>query len=173
MTQKVILVVDDEPHIVEMMTTFLTIKGYDVRGAYTGEGGMALINAERPDAVLLDLMLPDIEGFEVCQRLRAADETAELPVLSISARTDSASRVRAQNAGANAYFTKPVAMPLLINKLEEVLAAVEAKKAAPPAPPATSATSATLTPPAATTTPTSTPPAAPDTPDTPPENPPV
>ncbi len=131
MTQKKILVVDDEPYIVEMMTTFLTLKGYDVRGAYTGEGGLAMVRAEKPDAVLLDLMLPDIEGFEVCQRLRESDEFANLPVLIISARTDSASKARAENAGANAYFTKPIAMPRLIAELEQRLAQADAERSNP------------------------------------------
>lgn len=128
MTKKTILVVDDEPHIVEMMTTFLTLKGYDVLGAYTGEGGLAMIYSEKPDAVLLDLMLPDIEGFEVCQRLRETDEFAQLPVLIISARTDSASKARAENAGADAYFTKPIAMPRLIAELEQRLEQAEARR---------------------------------------------
>ena len=122
MANKVIVVIDDEPPIVDMIKTFLTIKGYDVRGAYTGEQGLAVVQSERPDAVLLDLMLPDIEGFEVCERLRATDEFAELPILIISARTDPASRARAEQVGADVYFTKPVAMPQLVAALNEILA---------------------------------------------------
>lgn len=122
MSKKKIVIVDDEPHIVDMMSTFLTIKGYDVRGAYTGEGGLSLIHAERPDLVLLDLMLPDIDGFAVCTRLRATDDFARLPVVIVSARTDSASRARAEQAGADAYFTKPVAMPDLVRALDKLLA---------------------------------------------------
>lgn len=122
MSKKKIVIVDDEPHIVDMMSTFLTIKGYDVRGAYTGEGGLSLIHAERPDLVLLDLMLPDIDGFTVCARLRAAEDFAVLPIVIVSARTDSASRARAEQAGADAYFTKPVAMPDLVRALDKLLA---------------------------------------------------
>lgn len=121
MANKVIVVVDDEPHIVEMVKTFLSIKGYDVHGAYTGESGLAIVESEHPDALLLDLMLPDMEGFEVCERLRASEQFADLPILIISARSDVASRERAKAAGADVYFTKPVPMPELIAELNRVL----------------------------------------------------
>ncbi len=125
MAKKTILVVDDETHIVEMMTTFLSLKGYDVRGAHTGQSGLALALADPPDALLLDLMLPDLDGFEVCRQLRDVDELAHVPVLIISARTDPLSKQRAEDAGADAYFTKPVAMPQLISELEALLARAE------------------------------------------------
>lgn len=121
MANRVIVVVDDEPHIVEMVKTFLSIKGYDVHGAYTGESGLALVESERPDALLLDLMLPDIEGFEVCERLRGMEQFADLPILIISARSDPASRERARAVGADVYFTKPVPMPQLVNELSRLL----------------------------------------------------
>ena len=119
--KKVILVIDDEPLVVDMITTFLGFKGYEVRGAYNGEDGLTLIPLEKPDALLLDLMLPDIEGFEICARVRAMPDFAHLPVLIITARSDPESKKRAERAGANGYLTKPLRMPDLVAELEKLL----------------------------------------------------
>jgi DNA-binding response OmpR family regulator len=136
MDKKVIMVVDDEPHIVEMMETYLDIKGYAVRGAYSGQSGLVLVQADKPDALLLDLMMPDIEGYEVCAQLRQMPEFAALPIVIISARTDPASKRRAEDAGADAFFTKPVNMVQLVSTLEKLFAE---RAAAPPAAPASPA----------------------------------
>jgi len=120
---KVIAIVDDEPHMVEMLSTFLKIKGYQTRGVNSGQEGLVLVQTEKPDAVLLDLMLPDIEGFEVCQKLRAMPDYAKLPILIVSARTDAASQARAEQAGASAYLTKPVNFPLLMTELDRLIKA--------------------------------------------------
>ncbi|HVO70682.1 MAG TPA: response regulator [Aggregatilineaceae bacterium] len=130
MAGKTIAIVDDEPHIVDMLSTFLQIKGYRTCSADSGEKVLVLLQLEQPDALLLDLMLPDIDGFEVLARLRAAPDYAKLPVLIVSARTDLASKTRAEQAGANGYFTKPVRMPDLIAALERLL---NSPPAAPPA----------------------------------------
>jgi DNA-binding response OmpR family regulator len=130
MAGKTIAIVDDEPHIVDMLSTLLQIKGYRTCSADCGEAVLVLLQLEQPDALLLDLMLPDIDGFEVLARLRAAPDYAKLPVLIVSARTDPASKTRAEQAGANGYFTKPVRMPELIAALERLL------NSAPAAPPA-------------------------------------
>lgn len=148
MDKKTIMVVDDEPHIVEMMETFLGIKGYEVKGAYSGQSGLVLIQADKPDAVLLDLMMPDIEGYEVCVELRKLPEFATLPILIISARTDPASKRRAEDSGANAYFTKPVNMAELVKKLEALIA----ERPAAPAEETAAVMPPTPAPPAAMTT---------------------
>jgi len=132
MSQPVIVVVDDEPFIVDMIRTFLQLKGYTVHGVHTGQEGLILTQVERPDALLLDLMLPDIEGFEVCRRLRAMPELARLPILIISARYDPESRKRAERAGATAYLIKPLKMPQLVAELEKALAGVERAPASAP-----------------------------------------
>jgi DNA-binding response OmpR family regulator len=121
--RKVVLVVDDEPAIVDMVTTYLGFKGYEVRGANTGQDGLTLIPLERPDILLLDLMLPDMEGFEVCARVRAMPEFARMPVLIISARVDPESMARAEKAGANGYMIKPIRMPELLAEVKRLLSA--------------------------------------------------
>src|SRR5258707_8260466 len=103
-----LLIVDDEPFTVDMLETFLQLNGFETVGAFNGEDGLVLIQVERPEIVILDLMLPDIEGYEVCQRLRSQPQSASLPVLVLSARAESASKEKAMAAGADAYMVKPV-----------------------------------------------------------------
>ena len=76
-----LLIVDDEPFTVDMLQTFLEINGFQAVGAFNGEDGLVLIKVEEPEIVILDLMLPDIEGYEVCQRIRGYPDTKNLPVL--------------------------------------------------------------------------------------------
>jgi two-component system OmpR family response regulator len=121
-TPKTIVIVDDEPHIVDMLSTFLTIKGFTPRGAYTGQDGLIMVGLEKPAALLLDLMLPDIDGFEVCRQLRGNPAHEKLPILIISARTDPEAQQLAAKAGADAYFTKPVRFPELMVELNRLWA---------------------------------------------------
>ncbi len=137
MSSKKIVVVDDEPLIVDMLTTFLTVKGYTVNGVFSGEDGLAMVQVENPDLLILDLMMPDIEGFEVAEKLRAMPAFANLPILVLSARTDAAAKQRAEDAGTNGYLTKPVKFPELLTEVERLLVPSEATppKSAPPAAP--------------------------------------
>jgi DNA-binding response OmpR family regulator len=123
MSGKVIVIVDDEPDMAQMLSAFLRIKGYEVYTAYSGQDGLALIESRRPGAVLLDLMLPDIDGLDVCQRLRSAPATAEIPILIISARTEPAIMARAEEMGASGYLTKPIKLPILLDELQRLTGA--------------------------------------------------
>ncbi|MCC6973191.1 MAG: response regulator [Anaerolineae bacterium] len=119
-----LLIVDDEPLTVEMLETFLQFNGYETVGALNGEDALTLLRLEEPALMILDLMLPDIEGYEICRRIRSEPDYtsyAGLPVLILSARIESASKTRAHEAGANAYLTKPVRMPDLIAELKRLL----------------------------------------------------
>jgi DNA-binding response OmpR family regulator len=116
-----LLIVDDEPFTVDMLETFLQLNGFETVGAFNGEDGLVLVQVERPEIVILDLMLPDIEGYEVCQRLRSQPQSASLPVLVLSARAESASKEKAMAAGADAYMVKPVQFPVLLSELNRLL----------------------------------------------------
>jgi two-component system OmpR family response regulator len=126
-----VLVVDDEAFTVDMLRTFLQINGYETIGSFNGESGLMVAQAERPDIMILDLMLPDIEGFEVCRRLRSTRDIAGMPVIVLSARVEASSRDRAFEAGVDAYLTKPVQFPLLLSEIERLTEA-GTERALPP-----------------------------------------
>jgi CheY-like chemotaxis protein len=118
-----LLIVDDEPLTVDMLQTFLQINGYETIGALNGEDGLVMVQVEQPEMMILDLMLPDIEGFEVCRRIRTLPDYARyagIPVLVLSARIEESSRKRAMEVGANAYLTKPVKFPDLLAELRRL-----------------------------------------------------
>lgn len=113
-----VLVVDDEPQILRALTTNLRARGYDVDEAATGEEALELAARRHPDAVVLDLGLPGIDGIEVVHGLRG---WTQLPILVLSAREDEASKVAALDAGADDYVTKPFGMDELLARLRAAL----------------------------------------------------
>ena len=125
-----LLIVDDEEFTVDMLQTFLQFNGFETIGAFNGQDGLVLTQVEHPEIIILDLMLPDIEGYEVCRQIRTYPNGAMLPVIVLSARTEAASKERALQAGANAYLTKPVQFPVLLAELNRLMLA----KATPAAP---------------------------------------
>lgn len=106
--QKTILVVDDEPHIVLGLKDALEFEGFRVVTASTGSDAVVAFEAERPDAVLLDLMLPDQNGYQVCQRLRQVDP--RVPVIMLTAKSQEADKIRGLDSGADDYVTKPFSL---------------------------------------------------------------
>lgn len=116
-----VLIVDDEPITVELFSTFMEISGYQPIGALSGADGLALLEIEKPQFVLLDLMMPDMDGFEFCRRMRANEAYAQIPVLIISARTDEEAIKQAYEAGVNGYITKPVTLTRLRSEVERLL----------------------------------------------------
>jgi DNA-binding response OmpR family regulator len=126
-----LLIVDDEPFTVDMLQTFLQFNGYETIGALNGEDGLVMVKVEQPEIVILDLMLPDIEGYEVCSRIRSHPPTTNVPVLILSARADAASKERATASGADGYLVKPVQFPELLAELKRLL---ELKRPAPLSP---------------------------------------
>ena len=114
-----ILVIDDDPNIAELLTLNLGMAGYDVSHTDDGVKGQALAVQLVPDLVLLDLMLPRVDGFTVCQRLRRDKRTSDVPILMLTALSQTQDKVEGFNAGADDYLTKPF-------ELEEMLARVRA-----------------------------------------------
>ena len=102
---KRIQVVEDEPGIAHLLASGLTFKGFEVNIASSGIGALKKVAEAQPDAVLLDVMLPDINGFEVCRRLRANNPT--LPILMLTARNTTPDKVTGLDCGADDYITKP------------------------------------------------------------------
>ncbi len=102
-----ILIVEDDPEAAHILELSLKREGYKISVAMDGTQGLSAIQGSRPDVVLLDLMMPDIDGFEVTKRTRANPATANIPIIVVSARTQEADKLKAKQVGANGYLTKP------------------------------------------------------------------
>ena len=115
-----ILVVDDEIYIVHILEFSLTMEGYTVITASNGEEALQAIERERPDLVVLDIMMPKLDGYEVCRRLRENEEFRALPVILLSAKGRAIDREAGLAAGADAYITKPFSPRKLLEKIKEL-----------------------------------------------------
>ena len=123
-----ILVVEDSDAIRQMIETLVSARGHQVDAVGTGAQGVESALARPPDAILLDLMLPGgTDGFEVCRKLREAEATRAVPIIVISALSDEASKQRATEAGATAYYTKPFSPTALLKEIETLPARESAK----------------------------------------------
>lgn len=109
-----VLIVDDEPNIVLSLQFLLSREGYEIDIARDGESALEIAARTPPDLVVLDLMLPGLDGYEVCRRLRAAPATAAAKIVLVTARAREAERVRGLEEGADAYVTKPFSTRELI-----------------------------------------------------------
>jgi two-component system alkaline phosphatase synthesis response regulator PhoP len=104
---KKILAVDDERHIVRLVEVNLQRAGYEVVTAYDGREALEKVKSENPDLVVLDVMMPYMDGFEVLKHLKAEPETAEIPVIMLTAKAQDADVFRGWQSGVDCYLTKP------------------------------------------------------------------
>lgn len=125
-----VLIVEDEKNIVDILRFNLRKEGYDTQEAYDGEVGLALALQEAPDLILLDLMLPKMNGFEVCKRLR--DQGRSTPVIIITAREAEKDKILGLDLGADDYITKPFAIEELLARIRAALRKRPAQAAEPP-----------------------------------------
>src|SRR5579863_6929710 len=116
--RKTILVVDDEPQLVMGLRDALEFEGFRVIAAGKGKDGVALARSENPDAVILDLMLPDLNGYAVCEDLRRIN--ALVPIVMLTARSQETDKVRGLDAGADDYVTKPFGVNELIARMRAI-----------------------------------------------------
>ena len=116
-----ILLVEDDVNLVEMIRYNLEAENYAVRVAMDGEEALLCIKEQLPDLVLLDWMLPHVSGIEVCRQIRANAESASLPVIMITARSEEDDQVRGLDTGADDYITKPFSPRQLIARIQAVL----------------------------------------------------
>lgn len=125
--KKTILVVDDEEHILELIKFNLEREGYNVLLCDNGEESISIIKSNPVDLVVLDLMLPGIDGLEVCKRLQSMDEYNDLPIIMLTAKSEESDRILGLEIGADDYITKPFSVRELIARIKAVLRRSEAK----------------------------------------------
>jgi len=116
-----VLIVDDEPDIVETLSFMLQARNFDVVTASDGFEALSKVKSERPDLVLLDIMMPGMDGYDVCVKLKTDKETKNIPVVMLTARGENEAVIRAHKAGANDYIVKPFSLPTLVSKLNKLL----------------------------------------------------
>ena len=113
-----ILVVDDEPNIIELAKLYLEREGYQVEGVANGNDALSRQSAVNPDIIVLDLMLPDIDGFEVCRQIRAK---SDVPILMLTARKEDVDKIVGLELGADDYLTKPFNPRELVARVRAIL----------------------------------------------------
>jgi len=116
-----ILIVEDEQSIVDMLRKGLEPEGFQVIAAYNGQTGLRAVTEARPDLLILDLTLPELDGFELCRRIRRQPETARLPILVLSGRAEEVDKVVMLELGADDYVTKPFSPKELVARVKTLL----------------------------------------------------
>lgn len=118
---KRILVVDDEVQLVEMVKMRLEASGYDILCAYDGQDGLDKAKKDKPDLIILDLMLPKMDGYKVCGLLKNDSRYSKIPVIMFTAKAQDEDEALGRELGAEAYVTKPFEPKLLLDKIKELL----------------------------------------------------
>jgi DNA-binding response OmpR family regulator len=121
MNPKKILVVDDEVDLVKTIQFSLEVEGYTVLVSCNGEDALNLARRENPDLILLDIMLPKLDGYKVCRLLKFDEKYKHIPILMLTAKTQEKDKVLGIETGADEYITKPFDMDELMEKIKEYL----------------------------------------------------
>ena len=116
-----ILIVDDEQDIVELLSYNLEKEGFSIVKAYDGETALELVRSKKPDLMILDLMLPKMNGFDVCKAVRRNPETAHLPIIMLTAKGEEIDKIIGLEIGADDYITKPFSIKELIARVRAIL----------------------------------------------------
>jgi DNA-binding response OmpR family regulator len=121
MAGETILLVDDEAHIIELAQMYLEQEGFQVRSARDGATALAMVGRRQPALLVLDLMLPQVDGWEVCRRIRAGQAAPDLPIIMLTARDDDVDKIVGLELGADDYVTKPFNPRELVARVKAVL----------------------------------------------------
>ncbi|MCX7635904.1 MAG: response regulator, partial [Syntrophales bacterium] len=134
MTAKKIIVVDDEKDIADLVAFHLEKEGFTVTKASDGGKALEMIRRSKPDLVVLDLMLPGMPGLEICRVLRQKAETAQIPIIMLTAKGDQVDRIIGLELGADDYIVKPYELREVLARVRSVLRRLPAAAASVPAP---------------------------------------
>lgn len=119
--QKKILIVEDEESLLKLESILLTTKGYHVQGVATGTAALKAVMENPPDLVLLDIMLPEVDGFEVCRQIKNNKQTRHIPIILLTAKKSPEDMARGKEVGADLYITKPFKSAMVIASIERLL----------------------------------------------------
>jgi DNA-binding response OmpR family regulator len=125
LTPKKILIVEDEPDIAQLVKLYLEKDGYRPTIAKTGVEGLKLVKADRPDMVILDLMLPEMDGLEICKKIRTSMDTALLPIMMLTAKAEESDTIIGLELGADDYVTKPFSPKVLVARVKALFRRLE------------------------------------------------
>jgi DNA-binding response OmpR family regulator len=128
---KKIIIIEDEPDITGLVTHYLEKDGYRVAAVRDGAKGLQQIKTEPPDLLILDIMLPEMDGLEICRRVRADSKTAALPIIMLTAKGEETDRVVGLEVGADDYLTKPFSPKELVARVKALLRRAERRETAP------------------------------------------
>ena len=126
-----ILVVDDEIYIVHILDFSLGMEGYEVITALDGEAALEKLKTERPDLIVLDIMMPKLDGYEVCKVIKANPDTAHIPVILLSAKGRNVDQKMGFDVGADDYITKPFSPRKLVERINQLLGQAVSEKPTP------------------------------------------
>lgn len=121
MEKKKILIVDDEPDLVETLTVILELEGYECIVADDGNRGLERAREEKPDLIILDVMLPGMDGYKICRLLKFDEQYRRIPVIMLTARAQDEDRLTGEQTGADCYMTKPFSTEELVARVKEFL----------------------------------------------------
>ncbi|WP_298272527.1 response regulator [Geobacter sp.] len=122
MNRKKILIVEDEESLLKLESILLSSRGYAVTGVLNGMAALEQIAVVKPDLVILDIMLPEMDGFEVCRRIKANPETSHIPIIMLTAKKSSQDQKKGLDAGAAAYVTKPFKSARIMEIIQGLIA---------------------------------------------------
>ena len=121
MSKKKILIVEDEESLLKLESILLTSRGYEVKGVADGQAALDILPSMKPDLVLLDIMLPEIDGFEVCRQIKSSEATKHIPVIMLTAKKSREDMARGEQVGADWYITKPFKPAMVIETIQRFL----------------------------------------------------
>jgi DNA-binding response OmpR family regulator len=124
-----ILIADDEPNIVLALEFLMKKEGYEVQTAVDGESALYAVKKSRPDLILLDIMMPNFDGYEVCQRIRSDPSMKDVVIIMLTAKGREVEREKGLALGADFYITKPFSTQEVVQKVREVLAGLRRPEA--------------------------------------------
>ncbi|HEU4725521.1 MAG TPA: response regulator [Candidatus Eisenbacteria bacterium] len=123
-----ILVVDDEIYIVHILDFSLGMEGYEVLTALDGEQALERLKSDKPDLIVLDIMMPKVDGYEVCRTIKSSPETAHIPVILLSAKGRNVDQKMGFDVGADDYITKPFSPRKLVERINALLGQTVSEK---------------------------------------------